>query len=346
METTLPVEVLSRAYRLGRWESVRLLPGGKSQHYHIVTTGGEYVLRRSHRSKTAAAMTFEHSLIRHLRQHGFPAPEVVPTGEGGTWLSVDGRLYSVSVFVRGSPYQAGNREHLREVARALARYHSIVDSFRPPCLGLVAPFLPEGLGRRLRELPPLESGAPPLVARGDGDPRAKEALALLPYLLTKGREVLRALEELYPQLPPAVVHAGCRRGSALFQGDRLLAMLDFDSARLEARTLDLAVALHDLGKVYGDPSSPQHKVALDLKNVREFLLAYREVMPLREAELEVLPAILMAKRLRRALGRCHRLLRGEPLSDGDLRKVLLEAARVQWLEAHARELQEALASAA
>lgn len=339
VETGLPIDALMRSYDLGTWHSVRLLPGGKSQHHYVATSRGEYVLRRSYRSKTVGAILFEHSLIRHLRQNGFPAPELVPTVGGGTWLSLDGRLYSMSVFVRGTSYQQGNREHLRQVAWALASYHRAAASFRPPCLGVATPFLPHGLAKRLQELSSWERPSGTAV---DGHPLLRDALACVPFLVEKGREALRLLEETYPQLPPAVIHGGCRRGSAIFDGDRLVAMLDFDSARLEARALDLAVAVHDLGKVYDEPGSPTHKVALDLDRVREFLAAYQELSPLDPAELSALPAMLVAKRVRRALGRCHRLARGEPVSDGDLRKVLLETARVRWLDANGRELRDAL----
>jgi homoserine kinase type II len=230
----------------------------------------------------------------------------------------------MSVFVRGTSYQQGNREHLRQVAWALASYHRAAASFRPPCLGVATPFLPHGLAKRLQELSSWERPSGTAV---DGHPLLRDALACVPFLVEKGREALRLLEETYPQLPPAVIHGACRRGSAIFDGDSLVA---------------LAVAVHDLGKVYDEPGSPTHKVALDLDRVREFLAAYQELSPLEPAELSALPAMLVAKRVRRALGRCHRLARGEPVSDGDLRKVLLETARVRWLDANGRELRDAL----
>lgn len=74
--------------------------------------------------------------------------------------------------------------------------------------------------------------------------------------------------------------SGSRRGSALFSGDRLITMLDFDSARYEARVLDLAIALHDLAKVFGERGSPDFEVPLDLEVVSEFFGAYLQANPL------------------------------------------------------------------
>jgi Ser/Thr protein kinase RdoA (MazF antagonist) len=112
-----PVSALAEAYDLGPWESIDMLPGGESDHYRLIAGSGEYAIRRSHRSKTSADMRFEHELVAHLRDSGFPAPVVVPTVSGDTCAAVDGDLYSVSVFVDGSGYEAGNAEHLRESAR-------------------------------------------------------------------------------------------------------------------------------------------------------------------------------------------------------------------------------------
>ena len=340
-EQTLPVDALMRAYDLGPWESVELLPGGKSQHYRIVTGRGEYVVRRSYRSKTMGGIYFEHELMAHLRRNGFPSPVVIPSTSGDTCVAVDGRLHCVSLFVRGSPYRAGRVEQLQEVARALATYHRLLASFRPSYPGPRTPYLNEDLYARLAALRP-PAAPTTLLADSDGGPYIQQLLASLPGALEEGQSELSRLDPLYAVLPKVVIHGGCRRGSAIFGGDRLITMLDFDSARLEARALDLAIAIHDFAKVYGDPASPEYKVPLNLGVVSLFLSAYQEVNPLEPAEIEALPALLVAKRLKRALGRYHRLCKGAELSEGDLRKMTLEIARVYWLEAHRRELQAAM----
>jgi len=341
----LPTLRLMEAYDLGSWQSVQLLPGGKSQHYHVVTSSGEYVIRRSYRSKTLDGIRFEHELAGHLRRHRFPAPAVVPSISGDTCLALEERLYSVSVFVKGSPYRAGNTPQLQEVAQTLATYHQLVASFRPASPTPNGPFLNESLRKRMDAMPSPDRMASLFAAYGAESPQG-QLLVSLPYALERGEAALSVLDRLYAHLPQLVIHAGCRRGSALFAADSLIAMLDFDSARLEARVLDLAVALHDFAKVYGDPASPDYKVPLDPQAASQFLSSYQEIQPLESAEVEALPALLVAKRLKRALGRYERLCEGEELTEGDVRKIGLELARVRWLETHGRELQAALSTAA
>lgn len=271
--------------------------------------------------------------MAHLRVHGFPAPRVVAAVTGATFVAVDGRLYRLTAFVRGAPCDVRSGSRLEEVARALARYHRLVAAFEPAAPMPMGPRLNESLRERLAALT-----RPRAAGLGTGRENGR-LVAALPNALGHAEAALAVLDELYPRLPELVVHAGCRRASALFDGDALAAILDFDSARLEARALDLAVALHDFAKVYGDPASPAYKVPLDLEVVARFLAGYQDVSRLAPVELEALPALLIAKRLKRALGRYERLLGGRVISPGDRRKIALELARVRWLVASRERLQ-------
>ena len=114
------------------------------------------------------------------------------------------------------------------------------------------------------------------------------------------------LTALLPELPTVVVHGGARRGSLLFDGEQVAGVLDFDSAHADVRVLDLAVSVHDVGKVYTHLGQEDHKVALDLGRVTEVLDAYRGQVRTTPAEAEALPLFLEAKRLHRALGRRNR----------------------------------------
>ncbi len=85
-------------------------------------------------------------------------------------------------------------------------------------------------------------------------------------------------------------------------------MLDFDSARYEARVLDLATALHDFAKVFGERGSRDFKVPLYLEVVSGFLGAYLQANPLERAEVEALPVLLAASPLKRAIGKYRSMI--------------------------------------
>jgi Ser/Thr protein kinase RdoA (MazF antagonist) len=339
-----PVDRLSAAYDVGSWKSLERLPKGKSRSYLLTATRGDYVLRCSHRSKTGESMRFEHELTTFLNRNGFPAPEAVATCGGETHVSLNGDLYCLWRFVEGSPFQSGNVRQLREAARAHAAYHQIVSSFEPSGPAPADMSLQEELRDALGEMPTYGSLRDTLLQRGEHDvSEVTECLDLVPYMLERAEAVLRQLDRLYASAPPITIHGGCRRGSALFEGDRLIAMLDFDSARPEVRALDLAIAVHDYAKVYSDADSPDHKVPLDVGIAGQFLREYQEVNSLSAAELETLPALLAARRLKRFLRKCRKWYDGvRDFSEGDMRKLHRETARVRWLDTHEEELEAAL----
>jgi homoserine kinase type II len=341
-DTPPPVSELESVYDVGPWRSLERLPKGKSRSYLLSADNGDYVLRCSHRAKTDEGMRFEHELTAFLNRKGFPAPQAVPTRSGDTHVSLDGQLYCLWRFVEGSPFQAGNVAQLREAARAHATYHQLVSSFEPSRLPPAEMNLLEELGDALREMPPLEALAARLLDRGHEAQEVSAYLDLVPYMLDKAHDALAQLELLYASAPLITIHGGCRRGSALFRGNRLVAMLDFDSARPEVRALDLAIAVHDYAKLY-IPDSPNHKVPLDVQVAAGFLRAYQEVNPLTDTELDSLPALLAARRLKRFLRKCRKWFDGiRDFSDGDARKLHRETARVRWLDSHERELEAAL----
>lgn len=334
-------------YDVGAWESLHRLPKGKSRSYLLTTGRGDYVLRCSHRAKTAQSMRFEHELTAFLSRNGFPAPQAVATRGGDTHAGHDGQLYCLWRFVDGSPFQTGNARQLREAARAHARYHQLVASFEPSCPAPTDISLQEELRDALIQMPSLDAISDRLLARGEEPTQLSEYLELAPYMLERAELALAALDRLYAAVPLTTIHGGCRRGSVLFEGDRLVAMLDFDSARLEVRALDLAIAVHDYAKVYSDADSPDHKVPLDVAVAAGFLQAYQEANPLRSEELEALPALLAARRLKRFLRKCRKWFDGvRDFSEGDARKLHRETARVRWLNEHEEELEAALSGVA
>jgi homoserine kinase type II len=303
----LPLAELARLWPLGGWHEVTPVAGGKNEHLRVRAGDGVHYLRRSYRSKATSELVGQLALMRLLRSRGFPAPELVSTGTGSDHVEIDGRLWIATRGIEGTPFDDGSPAHLREFGRVLASYHRVVaDLPAPPAEPLVLTEL------RAR------------AARPDVDAQ----------LRARAATVIDRLTALLVDLPRAVVHGGARRGSLVFAGDEVTGVLDFDSAHPDVRVLDLAVAVHDVGKVYTALGEEDHKVALDLDRVSGILAAYREGVSPTAAEVEALPLLLEAKRIKRALGRINRAWAGELLSDNDRAKIGLEGSRLHWLDEH------------
>lgn len=303
----LPLAELAALWPLGGWASVSLVPGGKNEHFRVASADGVHYLRRSYRSKPLDELAGQLALMRLLRVRGFPAPEVVPARTGADHVELFGRWWIATRGVAGEPFDDGSLAHVRALGATLGRYHRVVAD-QP------APADEPALLRELRA-------------------RAAEP-GVDPALRTRAADVAGRLAGLLPELPRTVVHGGARRGSLVFGGGQVVGVLDFDSAHPDVRVLDLAVAVHDVGKVYTGAGDIDNKVALDLGRVTELLTAYsRETQPT-AAEMEALPLLLEAKRLKRGLGRRSRALEGELLSGNDYEKIRLEDQRLAWLDGH------------
>jgi homoserine kinase type II len=303
----LPLAELARLWPLGGWYEATPVAGGKNEHLLVRAAHGVHYLRRSYRSKAKEELIGQLALMRQLRSRGFPAPEIVPAGAGTDQVEIDGRLWIATRGIEGTPFDDRRPAHLREFGRVLARYHRIVADLPAPSAEPLV--LTELRARAAR--PGADSG-----------------------LRSRAADLVDRLDTLLPELPRVVVHGGARRGSLVFDGDRITGVLDFDSAHPDVRVLDLAVAVHDAGKVYTVLGEEGHKVALDLDRVSEVLVAYREGVSATAAEVAALPLLLEAKRIKRALGRLDRALAGERLSVNDHAKVTLEDRRLHWLDEH------------
>lgn len=327
-----PLAELQAAWPLGGWEAIHWLSAGKNEHARLTTGQGTFFLRRSFRSKTRESLQFQVELLAALRAQGFPTPVPVETVSGAVILAIheeaselkgaQDRLYMITEGLPGEAYDdsapGGDIEILRIMGRELARFHNTVDTF-----GLTDP----------------ERGHRDLLD-GVRDKLDAMDVAAAPDLHARGTAIVARLEELDPQLPQTIMHGGFRRGSLLFADGAVSGFLDVDSARFGPRALDLATALHDVGKVYTEKGRDDHKVTLDFDKIRAFLAGYRELGEILPIEAEAIGVLIEAKRVKRAMGRAERLDSGEQLSENDLIKIEMERARLAWLDANLPALQQ------
>ena len=94
-------------------------------------------------------------------------------------------------------------------------------------------------------------------------------------------------------LPHLVIHGDYYGGNLLFNGDRIIGVVDYDKARWQPRVIELAEAL-----IYFTTERPGHlkhivySGTLDLGVVRRFLVAYTDMLSLSESEIHALPHLI------------------------------------------------------
>ncbi len=320
-----------RCYELGELRSARRLERGfVDENWVVETERGRYFLKRRHprRRQAEQVIRAQHELIAHLRRAGFPAPVLVPAATGESFLALEGEVYELEEYIEGEPYRHDHPVHLEVAAWTLGRYHACVEGFDPPALreqgNLYCPENWQAVLQHLREAWQLD--------RDVGISRIAQRLESLAHDLA-------ARFAGHGELPYLVIHGDYYAGNLLFDGDRVVGLVDYDKTGWQPRVAELAEAL-----IYFASPRPGHMKHLVYPGFlvwepfTRFVQGYACVIRLGENEARALPdyvwCIWFSVSLRRLLERAPRR---PPEAVAALQEVL---ALANWARANASQMFE------
>lgn len=181
-----------------------------------------------------------------LSQQGLPVPCPISNADGIAIGQLKGKPAMLVPKVAGRHLQTINSEHCRQIASTLASIHlqcQRAELHHPTSYSLA--WL-EQCAQRL---------SPQLAA---------DDVALLAEI-----ERFRLLSEQHPNLPRTVIHGDLFRDNALFDGENLTAIIDFNSAGDGYLLFDVAVLVNDWCSTVDG--------GLDAERVDAVLAAYQQV---------------------------------------------------------------------
>lgn len=279
-------------YDLGIIESITEFPRGSrsSPKVGVVCERGKYVLKRRAAIRAKPdRVRFAHLLQAHLTASGYPAPRLVPSrGNGDTAMQIRSAVYELFEFVAGHVYSKSIDE-TRDAGLWLARLHTTTDSFVVP-EGLRAPFgdYHDSAGVRTGLC-----GIGSTLASHDSFSGDEAELATLVQSLLESYDLAAEAADDYGlgDLPMRVIHADWHPGNLLFRNDRVLAVIDYDSARRSRGIIDVANgALQFSMRGSKDPATWPSEVAEE--RFHAFLEGYQSVRPLSDDERRCLPHLM------------------------------------------------------
>jgi homoserine kinase type II len=270
-----------RHYDLGRPIAARRVERGfVNDNWIADTTSGRYFLKRRHPDlRQPAVIRAQHTLMARLRAVGFPAPVVFPTTAGQTFLAVGGELYEVHGYIDGGPYDRDRPAHLAEAATTLACYHAHVEGLRlrPLCRSDDL-YSPQTLQANLAAL-----------TRAWGVDRDTGLTAAVQQLEAH-RIDLAARFARHESLPWLTIHGDYYAGNLLFDGDRIVGVVDYDKARWQPRVVELAeAAIYFASPHPGDLRHLVYPGVLSLAAFARFFQCYGRAVCLQEDEARALP---------------------------------------------------------
>nr|AIT69730.1 putative homoserine kinase type II [uncultured bacterium] len=250
-----------------------------NEHWRVESEAGVFALRRYNARRSSAAIEAEHELLLHGQRKGWPVAVPVVRDDDGSTLVSDGRTYALFPFLAGRPPPYGNARWLRIKGRLLARLHRDLEDAP---LGSQR----DGFGRAWEldlfvQAAGHESFNRLLAAFGREYPELARGVRAERY------RNLRELAKLgYGELRVQPVHCDFHHDNVLVSRGEVTGLLDFDSARLDARVADLACSISL------DGLEPPDHDAINPGSLAAFVGGYAEALPLSaEDERLVVPLI-------------------------------------------------------
>ena len=189
-------------------------------------------------------------------------------------------------------------------------YHdskSVYESFRP-------------IGKMLLQRP--DSGVP--------TKEVVDVLKRVKRLYTRAAEAVNAIG--MTQWKAQIVHSDWHPGNLLFEQNHVAAVIDYDSARIRPRVMDVANGCLQFSMVTGGRDLATWEKRTDTARARAFLRGYDEVNVLSKAELEAIPYLMQEVLIAQAVQPILRTGTFAGLDGLEFLKVVL--AKMQWLSEH------------
>jgi len=167
----------------------------------------------------------------------------------------------------------------------LALYHKLLEGFQaewqPPTGSYhMAPAVESGLRAIVNSPPP-------------GMQTNAEIVPLLSSLLDNYRKAAEQVEQQgMDTWPKQIVHADWHPGNMLFRDNHVVAVIDYDSARLLPRVIDIANGALQFSIIGGDEDVGKWPEYVDESRFKRFLRGYDEVMLLSQAEIRAIPHLM------------------------------------------------------
>ena len=275
-------------FDIGVIDSIVEYPRGsrKAPKLLIVSEQGKFLLKRRARGKDDPyKVAFSHAIQLYLASKQFPLPHLIGTRkENNSMLQWRNGVYELFEYIPGQSYPQ-TLESTFDSGRVLALYHKLLHDFRSewqPASGSyhAAPSVEQGLKLI------------PNAVQGGGD--GADVGELLRFLQESYRHAAQTGEhEGLDRWPKQIVHADWHPGNMLFRDNRVVAVIDYDSARLLPRIIDVANGALQFSIIGGDEDLSKWPEYLDETRYRRYLRGYDEVMLLSEAEIRAIPWLMI-----------------------------------------------------
>jgi len=284
--------IVTSRYDIGEIDSIKEFPRGsrKAPKLMIRSNLGTYLLKRRAAGKNDPfKVAFCHNLQLCLASKQFPLPHLIGTRkDNNSMLQLNGHIYELFEFINGTSFD-NTPETTADASKTLALFHKLLRDYQPQ----YEP--PKGSYHAARAVARSFDAIPITLAKIDAS-KPEHLQQNLNMLQDSYNDAARRCNEMgLLDWPTQVIHSDWHPGNMLFRGSRVVAVIDYDAARIQQRVLDVANGALQFCIIGGkdDPASwPSH---LDETRYKQFLAGY-DLVPscvVTRAELKVIPWLMI-----------------------------------------------------
>ena len=333
-------------YDLGVLSAVQEFPRGsrKAPKLVIKTQGGQMYLlkRRSPGKDDAFKVAFCHGMQLHLADRKFPLPHLIGTRkDNNSMLQWKGGVYELFEYIKGGTYD-NSLEATTDAGKILALFHKLLRDYKPqyePAQGSY--HAAKSVDASMRQIPQTLTRLSPQVM---ADHRERVG-HLIQFLHTSYRDAAKRVEKAgLSDWPDQIIHCDWHPGNMLFRGSRVVAVIDYDAARIQQRVIDVANGALQFSILGGSDDPSKWPDYIDESRFKRFLRGYDSVpgAVLSHAELRVIPWLMIEALIAESvipIAATGSFARMEGVGFMEMVR-----RKVRWLQKHAGDLVKAVES--
>ncbi len=276
-------------YDVGIIKKIQEFPRGSSRSPKVVIDSqkGRYMFKRRARGRNnLEKVAFTHRIQLHLAAQNFPLPHLEGTRyENNSMLVLDSDIYELFEYIPGKGYD-GSLQSTYSAGRILGLYHKLLRNFHsdytPPASSYHGA---SAISRAVDNVP--------TSLKSDEKPSRKKVRETVDEIQDAYRTCIEKSNQTgLGDWDTQIVHGDWHPGNMLFRHGQVVAVIDYDSARLYQRVIDLANGALQFSIIGGSPDPSKWPDYLDESRFRRFVAGYDSVEVISTAELEAIPYLM------------------------------------------------------
>jgi len=324
-------------FDIGIIESISEFPRGSRRAPKLLlrTDKGIFLLKRRAGGKNDPfKVAFAHALQLHLAAQQFPLPHLMGTKkDNNSMLQYKGAIYELFEYINGTGYD-NSLEATQDAGKTLALFHKLLRDYTPeyePPQGSY--HASKTVQVAMETVPATLQKVDPTNASEHAD-RIKEVAGFMKASYNEA--AMRVNDSGLPDWPMQIIHSDWHPGNMLFRKTRVVAVIDYDAARMQQRIIDTANGALQFSILGGGDDAAQWPDYIDESRYKRFLLGYDAVNVLSKSELRTIPWLMIEALIAESvipIAATGSFARMEGYGF-----LLMIERKVRWLQKHAEKL--------